>query len=819
MMSDDSGGSQGFRQQQGCSPSTVEYLSQLVTDRRSKRTFFWHFFVKYPCISTLATLQVQFPKSFNVKMSSPFPSARLHHSYESAPWKSSICSRLRRKAKQETHCLGHFHPRFVIVNGPNGCGKSNVIDGLLFVFGYRSKRLRVERVSELIFNHPDQRKQPTECRVEVFMKVIRQTGLNEFDDVMGEAVRVMRVGRRNGSSDYFLDGVRAPQKDVVERLKTYGIDMDHHRFLILQGEVEQIALMPPKAKNEHDEGLLEYLEDIIGTSRLHEPMGKLQTLLDDLKIAYEIKAKDQLLKRNEVQKLEANRREAEFVLLEYNAINAKRYLFKLIERRRVAISMDAAQHLINTKKIEEDAVTAELAQFDAVKHDLQSKHKDAQRAVADIVEQHEQLTSQITTAENEITQLKVDVEHAKTASTRLEKECVLLQKDIDNIGTLPERLNNEISTLTEQRPALEELVVETKRQYDVLVRNANTAADKFRRELQDCAEKQKPIKAQRTAKTHARESKQQEHNSTNRAYNDAKAALDSLLTEKADGVAAKRIEVDQARQMQLQPAQRGNDSRELKALMMAKQDGTLPGIVGRLGDLAGIDEQYVVAICSLMQNVLNSVVVKTSADARACIAFLRERTSGYSVTFIDLERKWEQNRQKLMEAYNDIPENAPRLFDLVQIDADQPKIRATFFSYLYHTRLATDTAQAMRIGLDKTRRRRVVTLGGDVIEPSGSMAGGGKPLRGLIGREARVQVSRNSGQVVTPADLAAFERQLNELVELFNAETDKLRLIEEQGRRPKSPRTVKKTSQRDKFNTVRSFDAWKSKKRARNGNF
>lgn len=43
-------------------------------------------------------------------------------------------------------------------------------------------------------------------------------------------------------------------------------------YIELQGEVESIAQMKPKAPNEHEDGLLEYLEDIIGTSRFKEPI-------------------------------------------------------------------------------------------------------------------------------------------------------------------------------------------------------------------------------------------------------------------------------------------------------------------------------------------------------------------------------------------------------------------------------------------------------------------------------------------------------------------------------------------------------------------
>lgn len=59
---------------------------------------------------------------------------------------------------------------------------------------------------------------------------------------------------------YYIDDSRAVYRDVANLLRCHGIDLDHNRFLILQGEVEQIALMKPKAPSEHEDGFLEYLE-------------------------------------------------------------------------------------------------------------------------------------------------------------------------------------------------------------------------------------------------------------------------------------------------------------------------------------------------------------------------------------------------------------------------------------------------------------------------------------------------------------------------------------------------------------------------------
>jgi len=51
---------------------------------------------------------------------------------------------------------------------------------------------------------------------------------------------------------------------------------------IFQGEVEQIAMMKPKAPNEHEDGMLEFLEDIIGCSRFKEPIERVASRVEEL---------------------------------------------------------------------------------------------------------------------------------------------------------------------------------------------------------------------------------------------------------------------------------------------------------------------------------------------------------------------------------------------------------------------------------------------------------------------------------------------------------------------------------------------------------
>lgn len=107
---------------------------------------------------------------------------------------------------------------------------------------------------------------------------------------------IKRVAYKDNSSEYYIDDRLVQYKAISELLINCGVDLEHNRFLILQGEVESISLLKPKAANEHEEGLLEYLEDIIGTIQ-YRP--KLEALALEIDKANETRAE----KLNRVENL------------------------------------------------------------------------------------------------------------------------------------------------------------------------------------------------------------------------------------------------------------------------------------------------------------------------------------------------------------------------------------------------------------------------------------------------------------------------------------------------------------------------------------
>lgn len=127
-----------------------------------------------------------------------------------------------------------------------------------------------------------------------------------FETIPNSDLVVSRTASKDNTSQYQVNGKKASAKEVVDLLKSKGIDLENSRFLILQvstcvctlahphaekgtlmplrivqGEVEQISLMKPKGEDENDGGLLEYLEDIVGTRHYVEHISKAATQLEE----------------------------------------------------------------------------------------------------------------------------------------------------------------------------------------------------------------------------------------------------------------------------------------------------------------------------------------------------------------------------------------------------------------------------------------------------------------------------------------------------------------------------------------------------------
>lgn len=181
-------------------------------------------------------------------------------------------------------------------------------------------------------------KHSSEHKLRNIFSIRLKPGPDAYEVVPNSQIVVARYAFKSNSSKYTINNRTSSFTEVTTLLKGRGIDLDHKRFLILQGEVESIAQMKPKAASENeDDGLLEYLEDIIGTTRFKQPIEDALAALDVLGEKRAEKLNRLRIVEREKNALEEKKREAEeFLRLQNEFVRAQSrlyqfYLWKCLE--------------------------------------------------------------------------------------------------------------------------------------------------------------------------------------------------------------------------------------------------------------------------------------------------------------------------------------------------------------------------------------------------------------------------------------------------------------------------------------------------------
>lgn len=668
--------------------------------------------------------------------------------------------------------LGPFHKSFSSIIGPNGSGKSNVIDSMLFVFGYRAHKIRSKKISVLIHNS-ENHKDCTSCTVEVFFQRIIDKE-DDFEIISDSKFTVSRTAHKDNSSSYKINDKKVPFKQVAQFLRNMGIDLDHNRFLILQGEVEQIALMKPKAVSEHDEGMLEFLEDIIGSSRYKEAIEKLAQLVEDLNE----ERSEKLAKVKGVEKdkdeLEPQRNEAVAYLKEQNEIVELQT--SLIQLYLLNLAEEESEHKKKKEKITND-MSSYTESLEAILTEKKTKMKTFKK-ISKAFEQKEALFQEKQDKMGELEKLNVkifeDRKHArnknKELKTKIDKETKKVAEmekvpeenakqmekltgQLDHMAEVKEKaektLNEAMQSLNEETQELQTRKDEKENQLMHLMKDVNESKQKLDvakaeldiymstydravSTLQEIADK---ISSVKDKTNHVTTENKRLQNLLPKLQSDQQAVTQKLKDMKLqEADIEKQLKKDKAQLADAEHSVRSAKShgKVLDFLMELKNSGKLPGIFGRLGDLGAIDQKFDIAISSCCPS-LENVLVDNIETAQECVTYLKKNNVG-KATFIALD-KMTKYREKLRKKPN---VNLERIVDLIKLTNED--FRVAFYHALRDTLVASDLPQASKVAYGKDRRWRVVTLKGELIDTSGTMTGGGnRIIKGRMGSKCVAQ--------------------------------------------------------------------------------
>uniref|UniRef100_A0A3Q0KT79 Structural maintenance of chromosomes protein n=1 Tax=Schistosoma mansoni TaxID=6183 RepID=A0A3Q0KT79_SCHMA len=758
--------------------------------------------------------------------------------------------------------MGPFHKNFSCIIGPNGSGKSNVIDSMLFVFGYRASKVRSKKISQLI-HYSELVPNATSCEVAVhFQKIIDHgPGASDYEVVPNSQFVISRRAYKDNSSCYLIDGTRAVYRDVANLLRCHGVDIDHNRFLILQGEVEQIALMKPKAPSEHEDGFLEYLEDIIGSSRFKQPLNIFINRIEKLNDL-------RLEKLSRVKAVEKEKDELENVRNE--AIDYLRLVNQLIQMKNVLYQQNLYKESNQVKVVKEKLMNAQK-ETENLSSQIREKTQQITRLESDrdeLTQRHAQLQirqrdgkAKFAEFEAQDGQLRDEHAHTKTSARRLAKAIQAERTKLEELERLPgeadarrEEIKKQLAEYEEAKKKHEEVYKETadnlskesaplriqveesesalaplqteadqitskltleRQQYDLMMAGQRRELERVETAKKNMQLTQSKLKEREQELADAKKHLSSSGSGGNKgnlemALASATRDLAEVKTHEAD--LTKELNDLRSKLTESKSALQADNSRNrmLNALLEAKRSGTLPGILGRLGDLGAISSRYDIAI-STACGALDHIVTDTMDTAQKAVNFLKQNNLGQT-TFIALDKmkKWSEK--------SSIPFNMPkvsfqveRLYDLIQtIDSN---VKPAFYFALRDTLVTENLNTATKVAFGQQQQRyRVVTLQGQVIEVSGAMSGGGgRPLSGRImtdivqvkklheanyGCESKRKRLSSDGSKETN-DLSALERQLTQ----GDAELGRLRdtrsrleemIVRMTRQRDESERTVKR---------------------------
>ncbi len=154
-----------------------------------------------------------------------------------------------------------FPTNLVGVVGPNGCGKSNVIDAVRWVLGELSaKNLRGESMVDVIFNGSENRKASGQCSIELLFD-------NSSGKIGGEyaafnEISIKRIMNRDAQSTYFINSTKCRRKDVQDIFLGTGLGPSSYA-IIEQGMVSRLVSAKPEELRTH-------IEEAAGVSKYRE---------------------------------------------------------------------------------------------------------------------------------------------------------------------------------------------------------------------------------------------------------------------------------------------------------------------------------------------------------------------------------------------------------------------------------------------------------------------------------------------------------------------------------------------------------------------
>ena len=306
-----------------------------------------------------------------------------------------------------------FQSNMTAVVGPNGCGKSNIIDAVRWVMGESSaKHLRGESMADVIFNGSVSRKPVSRASIELLFDNTEGRAGGEFAQF--NEISVRREVTRDGQSKYFLNGSVCRRRDVTDLFLGTGLGPRSYA-IIEQGMIARIIEAKP-------EELRTYVEEAAGVSKYKERRRETESRIN--------RTRENLERLNDVsdelgRQLDRLKRQAD-AAERYKSLKAEsRQLESLVRWYALQTVHDEARiqsDALNQRTRELDRVTSELATNERARIDVQVARDQANQALDEANSAYYAQAAKLSRLETQRAQHAEHIEAADRAFERIEAE-------------------------------------------------------------------------------------------------------------------------------------------------------------------------------------------------------------------------------------------------------------------------------------------------------------------------------------------------------------------------------------------------------------
>ncbi len=708
-----------------------------------------------------------------------------------------------------------FMPGITTVIGPNGSGKSNISDCIRWILGEQSvKSLRGTKSEDIIFSGTQNRKPLGYAEASLVIDNSDSKLPIEYTEVV-----VTRRLYRTGESGYFINKVPCRLKDIQELFMDTGIGKDGYS-IIGQGKIDEILSNKSEDRRhifEEAAGIVKYrtrkmesekkLEQTkLNLLRINDIISEIENNIEPLKLQSE-KAKKFLSLRDELKNIEIG-------LFLYNIDNYKLQIQEVSDNIGI---------LDNQKSQEEENLSNIQTERDNVKElidKLIEEIEKTQNLSSEGNQRKEQFNSEIGIATERISNNKEnyeryasEIEELEKRNQELEEEKNQKQEKKNNLYLNKEKFE---TSLKEKELELEkytktlsdkEIEIESKKQivqtnidnkYEIIA-EINTEKANYdnleKRESSLKNEIQETISDLDGARS-GKEEKSRNFYEVEKNRNTLMNELEEMKTKKEESSeklkdfdvkinsyqSEYRIKESRYKFLVETEKEKEGYTKTVKSLLDAteRNSSLSKGVHGVLANLIQVNKEYETAIEMTLGGTIQNIVTDTEDDAKRLVNYLRDNNLGRASFLPITSVKGQKISGVNTRGVNGVIGIAS---DLVKCDK---KYEGIILNLLGKTVVVEDIETSIKLAKQNGYKFKIVTLKGDVINPSGSISGGSVAAKtvSILGRGKEIkELEKELKEIKIKIEKAEQEKQdyensISEILNKFDAKQKDVQELE-----------------------------------------